>query len=113
LRVWQGLLDTILCDKAGQCLAAGWLFSPGTAVTSANTTDRHDIAEILLKMALNTITLSLPLELFAVCVSMPFLVFESSDQLKTAEVVKFFQYNLDNMRYDWYINISNSICPTV
>jgi hypothetical protein len=56
LRVWQGPLDTILCDKAGQCLAAGWLFSPGTAVTSANKTDRHDIAEILLKMALNTIT---------------------------------------------------------
>ena len=30
-------------------------FSPGTAVSSANKTDRHDIAEILLKVALNII----------------------------------------------------------
>ena len=33
-------------------------FSPGTPVTSTNKTDRHDIAEILLKMALNTITIT-------------------------------------------------------
>jgi hypothetical protein len=31
-------------------------FSPGTPVSSTNKTDRHDIAEILLKVALNTIT---------------------------------------------------------
>ena len=31
-------------------------FSPGIAVFITNKTDRHDIAEILLKMALNTIT---------------------------------------------------------
>jgi hypothetical protein len=30
-------------------------FSPGTAVSCTNKTDRHDIAEILLKVALNTI----------------------------------------------------------
>jgi hypothetical protein len=30
-------------------------FSPGTQVSSTNKTDRHDITEILLKMALNTI----------------------------------------------------------
>jgi hypothetical protein len=35
----------------------GQWFSPGTPVYSTNKTDRHDIAEILLKMALNTITL--------------------------------------------------------
>jgi hypothetical protein len=34
-------------------------FSPGTPVFSNNKTDRHDIAEILLKVALNTITLTL------------------------------------------------------
>jgi hypothetical protein len=34
-----------LCDKV-------WLFSP---VSSTNKTDLHDIAEILLKVALNTI----------------------------------------------------------
>jgi len=30
--------------------------SPGTPVSSTNKTDRHDITEILLKVALNTIT---------------------------------------------------------
>ena len=30
-------------------------FPPGTLVSSTNKTDRHDIAEILLKVALNTI----------------------------------------------------------
>jgi hypothetical protein len=33
----------------------GLWFSPGTPVSSNNKTDRHDIAEILLKVALNTI----------------------------------------------------------
>ena len=32
-------------------------FSPGTPVSSINKTDHNDIAEILLKVALNTITL--------------------------------------------------------
>ena len=35
-------------------------FSPDTPISSTNKTDRHDIAEILLKVALNTITLTLP-----------------------------------------------------
>jgi hypothetical protein len=34
-------------------------FSLGTPVSSTNKTDRHDITEILLKVALNTITLTL------------------------------------------------------
>ena len=33
-------------------------FLPGTPVSSINKTDSHDTAEILLKVALNTITLS-------------------------------------------------------
>jgi len=33
----------------------GQWFSPGTPVSSTNKTDRHDITEILLKVALNTI----------------------------------------------------------
>jgi hypothetical protein len=37
----------------------GRWFSPGTSVSSANKTDRHDITEILLKVALNTISLPL------------------------------------------------------
>ena len=32
-------------------------FSPGTPLSSTNKTDSHDITEILLKVALNTITL--------------------------------------------------------
>ena len=39
-------------------LSVTWWFSPGTPVSSTNKTDRHDITEILLKVALNTITLT-------------------------------------------------------
>jgi hypothetical protein len=53
--VWRGLLDTTLCDKVRQWHATGRWFSPGTLVSSINKTDRHDITEILLKLALNTI----------------------------------------------------------
>jgi hypothetical protein len=35
--------------------AHGRRFSPGTPASSTTKTDRHDIAEILLKVALNTI----------------------------------------------------------
>jgi hypothetical protein len=41
-----GVFDTTLCDKVCQWLAAGRWFSPGTAVSSINKTDRHDITEI-------------------------------------------------------------------
>jgi len=36
-------------------LARGWWFSPGAPASSTTKTGRHDIAEILLKVALNTI----------------------------------------------------------
>ena len=49
-------LDTTLYDKVCQRLAAGRWFYMGTSV-STKKTDRHDITEILLKVALNTITL--------------------------------------------------------
>jgi hypothetical protein len=42
-------------DKVYQLLADGRWFSPGTPASSTTTTGRHDIAEILLKVALNTI----------------------------------------------------------
>jgi len=38
-----------------QSPATGQWFSPGPPVSSTNTTDRRDIIEILLKVALNTI----------------------------------------------------------
>ena len=52
---WKGVLDTTLYDKVCQWLATGQRFSPGTPVSSTNETDCHDITEILLKVALNTI----------------------------------------------------------
>jgi hypothetical protein len=42
-------------DKVYQLLAHGRWFSPGTPASSTIKTGRHDIAEILLKVALNTI----------------------------------------------------------
>jgi len=46
----QGTLNTTLCDKVCQWLAAGRWFSPGTPVSSTNKTDHHDITEILLRV---------------------------------------------------------------
>jgi hypothetical protein len=39
-------------------IATGWWFSQGTPGSSTNKTDFHDITEILLKVALNTINQS-------------------------------------------------------
>jgi hypothetical protein len=63
----QGVLDTKLCDQVRQCLAAGRWFSQGTPVSSTNKTNRHDKTEILLKLVLNTITLTLNDMIFASC----------------------------------------------
>jgi hypothetical protein len=46
---------TTLWDKVCQWLAAGRWFSLCPPVSSTNKTDRHDITEILMKVALNTI----------------------------------------------------------
>jgi len=55
----RGVLDTTLCDiKVCRWLATGQWFSPGTPVSSTNKTDRHNITEILLKVALNTININ-------------------------------------------------------
>ena len=45
--------------KVCQRLAAGLLLSLGTQVSSTNKTDRHNITEMLLKVGLNTLTLTL------------------------------------------------------
>jgi hypothetical protein len=52
------LFDTTLCDKVSQWLVAGRWFSPGTPVSSTNTTDYHNIIQKLLKVALSTISLT-------------------------------------------------------
>jgi hypothetical protein len=46
-----------LCDKVCQWLVAGQWFSLGSPVSSTTKTDGHDITEILLKVALNSLTL--------------------------------------------------------
>ena len=50
------LLYTTLFDNGCQWLAAGVWFSQGTLVSSTNKTDRHDVTEILLKVAFKTVT---------------------------------------------------------
>jgi hypothetical protein len=50
----QGALDSAANDKVYQLLSHGRWFSPGTPASSTTKTGRHDIAEILLKVALNT-----------------------------------------------------------
>jgi hypothetical protein len=52
----RSVLHTTICDNVYQWLATDRWFSP---VSPTNKTDLHDIAEILLKVALNTITLTL------------------------------------------------------
>jgi hypothetical protein len=54
-RSWRDVLDTTLCDRVYQWLTEGRWFSPGPAVSFTNKTEHHDIIEILLKVALNTI----------------------------------------------------------
>jgi hypothetical protein len=54
LWVWLALRTrstTVICWR----LAAGRWLSPGPPVSSTNKIDSHDITEILLKVALNTI----------------------------------------------------------
>ena len=53
------VLFSWICDEVCQWFATGRWFSPGTPVSSTNKTDRHNITEIMFKVALNTITLTL------------------------------------------------------
>ena len=56
---WQGVLNATFCDKVCQWLVASWWFSAVTPVFFTNKAYCHDITEILLKVALNTINLNL------------------------------------------------------
>jgi hypothetical protein len=53
--VLLGFFLSAAIDKVYQLLAHGRWFSPGTPASSTTKTGRHDMAEILLKVALNTI----------------------------------------------------------
>jgi hypothetical protein len=52
---------SMICQGC-QWLATGRWFSSGTPVSSTNKTDRHDITEMLLQVALNTLNLNLKLK---------------------------------------------------
>jgi hypothetical protein len=54
-RYWRSVGDTTLRDKACQWLTPGRMLTPSTPACPINKTDPHDIAEIVLKGALNTI----------------------------------------------------------
>ena len=54
----QYILYTTLYDKVCLWLATHLWFYPNTLVSSTNKTDHHDMKEILMKVALNTITLT-------------------------------------------------------
>jgi hypothetical protein len=56
----NGINVTTLYDNVCQRLAAGQWFYMGTSVSSTKKTDRHDITEILLKVALNPINQIIP-----------------------------------------------------
>jgi hypothetical protein len=45
-------------QKGTYYVQAGWWVSSDTPVSSSNKTDSHNIAEILLKVTLNTMTLT-------------------------------------------------------
>jgi hypothetical protein len=71
-RLLRGVQVSTLCDKvcqwfaSGQWFTSGRWFSLGTVVSSTNKTDTHEIIEILLKVALSTITLILLWELYLI-----------------------------------------------
>jgi HKD family nuclease len=58
----------VLHETFGHGLATGQWFSPATPVSSTNNTDSHDITEILLKVMLINITVTLSIRF--VCITM-------------------------------------------
>jgi hypothetical protein len=62
--------------KVYQLLVHGRWFSPGTPASSTTNTGRHDIAEILLKVALNTINRKSYHSLFYLCTRLLEIVIE-------------------------------------
>jgi hypothetical protein len=57
LELIQHYMWTVIKFVSDNATATGRWFSPDTLASSNNKTDRHDIAEIMLKVALNPITM--------------------------------------------------------
>jgi len=79
-------------DKVYQLLAHGWWFPAGTPASSTTKTGRHDIAEILLKVALNTINKSIKLFLLSFVLSV-LIWFTTSNSLFDFGIIKLFLSN--------------------
>jgi len=56
-RSWRDVLDATLCDKVCQWHAQDGVFFAENPVSVTNKTGSHDIIEIMLRVALHTITL--------------------------------------------------------
>ena len=73
-------------DKVYQLLAHGRWFSPGTLASSTTKTGRHDIAEILLKVALSTINQSIK-SIINFDYSIPLRIFDNTTKRKGLPVL--------------------------
>ena len=65
----RGVLDTTSCDKVRQWPTTGRWFSPDTQVSPINKIDRYDITEILLKVVLNTTSITLCVDVFSLFIT--------------------------------------------
>jgi hypothetical protein len=101
LRMWvriplrQCVFDTTLCDKCCHWLVTVRWFSLGAPVSSTNKTDCHDVTDILLKVALNTINHTK--EMWIICIGSYFNMFKlriNEDGIITfLHVTECFQFN--------------------
>jgi hypothetical protein len=57
LKLKKKTIDPLVCISTFD--SKGLWFSPGPLVSSTNKTDHHDITEILFKVALNTVKLTI------------------------------------------------------
>jgi len=89
--------------------------SPGTPVSSTNKTDRNDIAEILLKVALNNISLIANLQ----WLSRPFLIHDVTPdltgrvQLAEQELPSFPEHLSLHQVYYWWVRVARSVVVCV
>ena len=94
-----GVLDATLCDQVCQWLAAGWWFYQGTSLSSDNKT------EMLLNVALNTITLTfmhLGHILYIWCLRMVTLLNTFSALISCQECLP---RKFDNLDWPWIFSV--------
>jgi hypothetical protein len=94
---WRGVVDTTLSDKVCRWVAASQWFSLGTQVFFTNKTYLLDITEILLKVALSTITL---IHITEVLLKIPL----STHNIKLS-IVKFCDIISNSARWEEHVNI--------